>query len=123
MIGVANSYSENEFDVSFDQYWSTNSPENKHYAETIYRRLQEAGDIDRARTAAEELRVVAALYRSKGLVASAASAHHSMARSSPLTPPAGPSPLSSTRSSSTTLRATWFTSTGPVALPAAPGRA
>ncbi|MFL5318928.1 MAG: methionine--tRNA ligase [Myxococcaceae bacterium] len=33
--------------VSFDQYWSTNSPENKQYAELIYSRLKEAGDIDR----------------------------------------------------------------------------
>jgi methionyl-tRNA synthetase len=36
-----------DFDVKFDCFWSTNSPENKHYAELIYERLKAAGDIDR----------------------------------------------------------------------------
>jgi methionyl-tRNA synthetase len=35
------------FDVQFDQFWSTNSEENRHYAELIYGRLKDAGDIDR----------------------------------------------------------------------------
>ena len=36
-----------DFDVKFDAFHSTNSPENKHYAELIYGRLKEAGLIDR----------------------------------------------------------------------------
>jgi methionyl-tRNA synthetase len=36
-----------DFDVKLDCFWSTNSPENKHYAELIYERLKAAGDIDR----------------------------------------------------------------------------
>ncbi len=36
-----------DFDVKFDYFWSTNSPENRRYAELIYGRLKEAGDIDR----------------------------------------------------------------------------
>src|SRR5205823_7759710 len=36
-----------EFDVQFDCYWSTNSPENKKYSTEIYERLKAAGDIDR----------------------------------------------------------------------------
>lgn len=36
-----------QFDVSFDTYWSTNSAENKHYAELIYGKLKDAGDIER----------------------------------------------------------------------------
>jgi methionyl-tRNA synthetase len=36
-----------DFDIRFDTYGSTNSPENKHYAELIYSRLKEAGDIER----------------------------------------------------------------------------
>jgi len=36
-----------DFDVKFDCFWTTNSPENKHYAELIYSRLKAAGDIDR----------------------------------------------------------------------------
>ncbi len=35
------------FGVQFDHYWSTNSPENRHYSELIYERLKAAGDIDR----------------------------------------------------------------------------
>ncbi|HZN91895.1 MAG TPA: methionine--tRNA ligase, partial [Myxococcales bacterium] len=35
------------FGVQFDDYWSTNSPENRHYSELIYERLKAAGDIDR----------------------------------------------------------------------------
>ncbi|RKH51591.1 methionine--tRNA ligase [Corallococcus sp. AB050B] len=34
-------------DVRFDYFHSTNSPENRHYAELIYGRLKDAGDIDR----------------------------------------------------------------------------
>ncbi|MFB1479663.1 methionine--tRNA ligase [Corallococcus sp. RDP092CA] len=34
-------------DVRFDCFHSTNSPENRHYAELIYGRLKDAGDIDR----------------------------------------------------------------------------
>ncbi|HEY8207828.1 MAG TPA: methionine--tRNA ligase [Myxococcaceae bacterium] len=37
------------FGVQFDQYGSTNSPENKHYSELIYERLKAAGDIERRR--------------------------------------------------------------------------
>jgi methionyl-tRNA synthetase len=36
-----------DFDVKFDFYWSTNSAENRKYAELIYERLKVAGDIDR----------------------------------------------------------------------------
>ena len=36
-----------DFDVEFDWYHSTNSPENKHYAELIYGRLKDAGLIGR----------------------------------------------------------------------------
>ena len=36
-----------DFDVKFDSFHSTNSPENKHYAELIYGRLKDAGLIDR----------------------------------------------------------------------------
>ncbi len=36
-----------DFDVKFDCFWSTNSPENKKYAELIYDRLKSAGEIDR----------------------------------------------------------------------------
>ncbi|MHB8874816.1 MAG: methionine--tRNA ligase [Myxococcaceae bacterium] len=36
-----------DFDVRFDEFWSTNSPENRQYAELIYSRLKEHGDIDR----------------------------------------------------------------------------
>ncbi|MBI3184207.1 MAG: methionine--tRNA ligase [Myxococcales bacterium] len=36
-----------DFDVKFDHFWSTHSPENRRYAELIYSRLKEAGDIDR----------------------------------------------------------------------------
>jgi methionyl-tRNA synthetase len=35
------------FDISFDHYGSTNSPENKRYAELIYGRAKEAGSIVR----------------------------------------------------------------------------
>jgi methionyl-tRNA synthetase len=33
------------FLVAFDNYYSTHSPENQHYSELIFRRLQEAGSI------------------------------------------------------------------------------
>ncbi|MBX7099921.1 MAG: methionine--tRNA ligase [Myxococcaceae bacterium] len=36
-----------DFDVVFDAYHSTNSPENKHYAELIYGRLKDQGFIER----------------------------------------------------------------------------
>lgn len=36
-----------DFGVAFDQFWSTNSDENRRYAELIYGRLKDAGDIDR----------------------------------------------------------------------------
>ena len=36
-----------DFDIRFDNYGSTNSPENRHYAELIYGRLKEKGDIER----------------------------------------------------------------------------
>jgi methionyl-tRNA synthetase len=36
-----------DFDIRFDAYGSTNSEENRHYAELIYGRLKEAGDIER----------------------------------------------------------------------------
>ena len=36
-----------EFDIGLDSFWSTNSPENRHYAELVYSRLKEQGDIDR----------------------------------------------------------------------------
>src|SRR5712692_9100419 len=36
-----------DFDVAFDSFWSTNSPENERYLELIYERLKAAGDIDR----------------------------------------------------------------------------
>ncbi len=36
-----------DFDVKFDYFHSTNSPENKHYAELIYGRLKDAGLIAR----------------------------------------------------------------------------
>ncbi|MBK8537648.1 MAG: methionine--tRNA ligase [Candidatus Competibacteraceae bacterium] len=34
-----------DFLVEFDNYYSTHSPENRHYAELIYRRLNESGHI------------------------------------------------------------------------------
>ncbi|HXH04047.1 MAG TPA: methionine--tRNA ligase [Candidatus Competibacteraceae bacterium] len=34
-----------EFLIGHDEYYSTHSPENRHYAELIFRRLQEAGHI------------------------------------------------------------------------------
>ena len=36
-----------DFLVEFDNYYSTHSPENRHYAELIYRRLNEGGHISR----------------------------------------------------------------------------
>jgi methionyl-tRNA synthetase len=36
-----------DFDIRFDKFWSTNSAENRHYAELIYSRLKAHGDIDR----------------------------------------------------------------------------
>ncbi|MGQ0507918.1 MAG: methionine--tRNA ligase [Myxococcaceae bacterium] len=36
-----------DFDVKFDTFGSTNAPENKQYAEQIYNRLKEAGEVDR----------------------------------------------------------------------------
>ena len=36
-----------DFQVAFDQYGSTNSPENRYYAGLIYERLKAAGDIER----------------------------------------------------------------------------
>ncbi len=36
-----------DFDVKYDAFHSTNSPENRHYAELIYGRLKEAGLIER----------------------------------------------------------------------------
>ncbi|WP_426746808.1 methionine--tRNA ligase [Myxococcus faecalis] len=36
-----------DLDVRFDSFHSTNSPENRHYAELIYGRLKEKGDIER----------------------------------------------------------------------------
>ena len=36
-----------DFQVAFDQYGSTNSAENRHYAGLIYERLKAAGDIER----------------------------------------------------------------------------
>ena len=36
-----------DFLVEFDNYYSTHSPENRHYAELIYRRLNENGHISR----------------------------------------------------------------------------
>jgi methionyl-tRNA synthetase len=36
-----------DFGVSVDYFHSTNSPENKHYAEFIYGKLKERGEIDR----------------------------------------------------------------------------
>ncbi|WP_163779524.1 methionine--tRNA ligase [Myxococcus vastator] len=36
-----------DLDVRFDYFHSTNSPENRHYAELIYGRLKEQGDIER----------------------------------------------------------------------------
>jgi methionyl-tRNA synthetase len=36
-----------DFDIRFDEFWSTNSDENRQYAELIYGRLKEAGQIDR----------------------------------------------------------------------------
>src|SRR5690606_22300946 len=36
-----------DFGVSVDYFHSTNSPENKHYAEYIYGQLKEKGDIER----------------------------------------------------------------------------
>ena len=35
------------FNIGFDNYHSTHSPENRHYAELIYARLQQAGHITR----------------------------------------------------------------------------
>ncbi|MGA9523527.1 MAG: methionine--tRNA ligase [Myxococcaceae bacterium] len=36
-----------DFDIRFDQFWSTNSDENRRYSELIYARLKEAGQIER----------------------------------------------------------------------------
>ena len=36
-----------DFGISFDHYGSTNSPENKHYAELVYGRAKDAGSIVR----------------------------------------------------------------------------
>ncbi len=36
-----------DFLIEFDNYYSTHSPENRHYAELIYRRLDAAGHISR----------------------------------------------------------------------------
>jgi len=36
-----------DFDVQFDYFWSTNSPENQKYSNLIYERLKAAGDIER----------------------------------------------------------------------------
>ncbi|MCY1015068.1 methionine--tRNA ligase [Pyxidicoccus sp. MSG2] len=36
-----------DMDIRFDYFHSTNSPENRHYAELIYGRLKEKGDIER----------------------------------------------------------------------------
>ncbi|MCB1781390.1 MAG: class I tRNA ligase family protein, partial [Candidatus Competibacteraceae bacterium] len=36
-----------DFLVEFDNYYSTHSPENRHYAELIYHRLDAAGHISR----------------------------------------------------------------------------
>lgn len=36
-----------DLDIRFDYFHSTNSPENRHYAELIYGRLKEKGDIER----------------------------------------------------------------------------
>jgi len=36
-----------DFQVAFDCFWSTNSEENRRYAELIYERLKAAGQIDR----------------------------------------------------------------------------
>ncbi len=36
-----------DFEVGFDYFGSTNSDENRHYAELVYGRLKDAGDIDR----------------------------------------------------------------------------
>lgn len=36
-----------DFHIGFDEFWSTHSDENRHYAELIYGRLREAGEIDR----------------------------------------------------------------------------
>ncbi|OOG22841.1 methionine--tRNA ligase [Thioalkalivibrio denitrificans] len=36
-----------DFHVTFDQYHSTHSPENRHFAELIYTRLRDGGHIDR----------------------------------------------------------------------------
>ena len=38
-----------DFSISFDNYHSTHSPENKELVEQIYRRLQEGGHIERRR--------------------------------------------------------------------------
>ncbi|HZH03639.1 MAG TPA: methionine--tRNA ligase [Myxococcaceae bacterium] len=35
------------FDIGLDYFGSTHFPENRHYAELVYRRLKEAGQIDR----------------------------------------------------------------------------
>ncbi len=37
-----------DFHIAFDQYHSTHSPENRHYAELIYRRNRDKGHIDTA---------------------------------------------------------------------------
>ena len=36
-----------DFDISFDDYGSTHTPENRHFAELIYQRLRDAGHIDK----------------------------------------------------------------------------
>ena len=36
-----------DFQIGLDAFWSTNSEENRHYAELIYGRLKDAGEIDR----------------------------------------------------------------------------
>ena len=44
------------FDVQFDHYDSTNSPENRHYAELIFQRLKEGGHIEKRPARADLLR-------------------------------------------------------------------
>jgi methionyl-tRNA synthetase len=36
-----------DFQVAFDYFWTTHSPENQKYSELIYQRLKAAGDIER----------------------------------------------------------------------------
>ncbi|MCP5424739.1 MAG: methionine--tRNA ligase [Gammaproteobacteria bacterium] len=44
-IGAEHRADFNDFLIGFDNYYSTHSPENRYFAELIYRRLQEAGSI------------------------------------------------------------------------------